>query len=152
MQAAVDHCQTAADVWAAAARVKTWRESLKPPIRSIAIQCSDRPVVIPITGKRMKRVPGMCPAKFVIAVVSQRLGVSALEILAKRRGQKVMMARHIAIYVLKNVSLLSYPDIGRRFRRDHTTILHSVQKVERLLETDHELRSSVQSLIQECAA
>lgn len=147
----VDHCHTAADVWAAADRVRAWRVSLKPPIRRIPIMCRDRSVVIPIMRPKPRRQPGLHPAKFVIETVAAHYGVSVLDILARRRNPKVILPRHVAMYVLKNVSLMSLPEMGRHFDRDHSTIHHAIEKVGELVRSDPSLKQAVETLIQECA-
>ena len=150
MQVQVADCHTAADVWAVAARVRAWRTSLKPPIRRIPITCFDKPVVLPIIRPKPKPMPGLCLAKFVQETVAAHFGVTVHEILAKRRNPKVILPRHVAMYVTKHVSLQSFPEIGRRFQRDHTTVLHAVQKIERMIESDFDLKQTIENLISEC--
>lgn len=151
MQQAVDYCQTASDVWAAAARVRAWRVSLKPPIRRIPIRCNDRPVMIPIIRPKPRRMPGLCSAKFVQQTVAAHFGVNVTDLLSRRRDPKSVLPRHIAIYVLKNVSTLSLPDMGRRMGgRDHTTIYHALNKIEAMIARDPEIKKTVETLIREC--
>lgn len=151
MQAAVDHCQTAADVWAAAARVKAWRASLKPPVRRIRIECRDRTWAIPIVRPKRPPGPGFCPAKFVQQRVADKFHIPFNDILSRRHDRAAVLPRHVAIYVLKSISLMSLPEIGRRFGdRDHTTILHALRKIEKMIEADFDLKQTVESLIKEC--
>lgn len=50
-----------------------------------------------------------------------------------RREAKIVKARQIAMFIAKKMTSQSLPEIGRRFgRRDHTTVLHAVRKIERL--------------------
>ena len=51
------------------------------------------------------------------------------------------------MYLAKNLTSLSYPEIGRRFgNRDHTTVMHAVRKVEELMVTETELADDVNLL------
>jgi hypothetical protein len=61
----------------------------------------------------------------IIRAVAKRHGVTAKEILGTDRNHKVMAARNEAIReIFAARPHWSYPDIGRLFRRDHTTIMH----------------------------
>ena len=47
-------------------------------------------------------------------------------------------ARHIAVYLIRQLTNLSTPDIGKEFNRDHTTVLHSIEKIEKMLKIGNE--------------
>lgn len=82
--------------------------------------------------------------------VCRRYGVSLVELLAERRFKPLVQTRQIAIYLAKKLTRQSLPEIGRRFGgRDHTTILHSVRKVERRLATDLALQAAIAALTAE---
>jgi len=46
-------------------------------------------------------------------------------------------ARHVAIYLIRKLTNLSLPDIGKEFGRDHTTVLHSIKKIELALKGEN---------------
>ena len=51
------------------------------------------------------------------------------------------------MYLAKNLTSLSYPDIGRQFGgRDHTTVMHAVKTIENLSKSDGQLAEDVQLL------
>ena len=55
--------------------------------------------------------------------------------------------RQVAMYLAKTLTLRSLPEIGRRFGgRDHTTVLHSVRKVEQMMRDDNELSQEIELL------
>ena len=57
------------------------------------------------------------------------------------------MARQIAMYLTRQLTSHSYPDIGSQFGgKDHSTIIHAIRKIERLLEDDMQLRSTINNL------
>ena len=74
------------------------------------------------------------------------------EMLSTRRARSVARPRQIAMYLAKSLTPRSLPDIGRRFGRDHTTVLHAVRTVERLRREDGELDADVRRLTRELEA
>jgi hypothetical protein len=81
--------------------------------------------------------------------------ITRAELTSSRRKATVVKARQIAMYISKQLTSQSLPEIGRRFGgRDHTTVLHAVRKVERMVETDPILAAQIEqikSLIPEIA-
>lgn len=70
-------------------------------------------------------------------VTAQYYKISKKEMLADRRTRKLSRPRQIAMYLAKTMTMRSLPEIGRFFaNRDHTTILHGVRKIERLITDD----------------
>ena len=64
-----------------------------------------------------------------------------------RRARQIARPRQIAMYLSKNLTSLSYPEIGRKFgNRDHTTIMHAVKKIEDVIKLDPELSDDIQIL------
>jgi chromosomal replication initiator protein len=89
----------------------------------------------------------------IIMLCGHTFGVSEREILSMRRQANVVLARHVAIYLVRQMTKLSLPRIGERFAdRDHTTILHAVRRVERLLRDDTGLRTAVAAIERDIAA
>jgi len=71
------------------------------------------------------------------SVVAKKYGISKTDILSQRRHKTVVEARHVAIYIAREMTTQSMPEIGRRFsNRDHTTILHAAKKIARIVERD----------------
>ena len=73
--------------------------------------------------------------------------ISKNEMLSSRRSRYLVRPRQTAIYLTKLLTSKSLPEIGREFsNRDHTTIIHSVKTIEKLMKEDQELCSSVDNL------
>jgi chromosomal replication initiator protein len=69
------------------------------------------------------------------------------DLLSERRAREVARPRQIAMYLAKKMTPRSLPEIGRRFgKRDHTTVMHAVKKVEQLRAEDREIDSDVATL------
>lgn len=84
----------------------------------------------------------------IIRAVSTAYGLSKEDILSRRRTKNIVLPRQIAMYVAKQTTLHSLPEIGRRFGgRDHTTVLHAVRKIERLIPKDTDVEYRVTRLI-----
>ena len=64
-----------------------------------------------------------------------------------RRARAVARPRQIAMYLAKQLTTRSLPEIGRKFGgRDHTTVMHAVKKVEELRSADHVLQEDIERL------
>ena len=66
----------------------------------------------------------------------------------KSRQRPLVLARQIAMYVMRDLTDLSYPAIAREFGgRDHTTVIHAVSKVEQLMKERQQVYDQVTLLI-----
>jgi chromosomal replication initiator protein len=83
----------------------------------------------------------------ILRIVSRHYKVPRNELLSARRSRDVVRPRQIAMFLAKALTSRSLPEIGRRFGgRDHTTVLHSVRKVEGLIKDDIELAQEIELL------
>jgi chromosomal replication initiator protein len=80
-------------------------------------------------------------------MVATHFSVSRADILSSRRSASVVKPRQIAMYLAKQLTLRSLPEIGRRFGgRDHTTVLHAVRKIDAAVALDAALKDEVELL------
>lgn len=83
----------------------------------------------------------------VIAAVEAYFNVSEKDLIGRQRKREIVMPRQIAMFLMREATESSLVDIGRALGgRDHTTVLHGVEKIEQLLETDTQLRTQVMSI------
>ncbi len=69
---------------------------------------------------------------------------------SKKKNKNVILPRHGAMFLTRKLTDLSLPEIGRHFGgRDHTTVLHAIQKMDNLVQTDEDYEASIESLIKE---
>lgn len=69
------------------------------------------------------------------------------DILSQRRHRSVVWPRQIGMYLAKQLTSRSLPEIGRRFgNRDHTTVLHAIRKIEGELAGDARLKDDIDEL------
>ncbi|MHA6287791.1 chromosomal replication initiator protein DnaA [Maricaulis sp. CAU 1757] len=82
--------------------------------------------------------------------VATHFGVTPADLCSKRRTQSVVRPRHVAMYLAKTMTTRSLPDIGRRFGgRDHSTVIHAVNKVTSMIESGDPIAADVEQLVRE---
>ncbi len=80
-------------------------------------------------------------------LVAKHFNVTKQELISPRRTRSVVRPRQISMYLAKTMTDRSFPDIGRRFGgRDHTTVLHAVRKIERMISEDTTLAREIEML------
>ena len=77
-------------------------------------------------------------------VVAAHFNLNLSEMLSARRSRSLARPRQIAMYLAKQHTTNSLPEIGRKFsNRDHTTVIHAVKKIDELLKKDNEIKKKV---------
>jgi len=87
--------------------------------------------------------------EMIIRTTAQAFGFSVEDVLSSSRRQPLVLCRQISMYLCRELTDLSLPKIGEHFNRDHTTVLHSVEKVKRILRSDRAVFDRVNQLTQE---
>lgn len=84
----------------------------------------------------------------IVRVVADYYALTPTDIRSGRRERKVVHPRMIATYIARNLTELSYPQIGRFVGgRDHSTAVHAFQKIERLIKAgDSKLQADIAAL------
>ncbi len=83
-------------------------------------------------------------AETIREVVARRWGVKVEALTSKRRTKDVTVPRQVAMFLIREILDLPLVQIGERFGgRDHSTVIHSVRKVEDLIEEDEEFKDQV---------
>ena len=85
----------------------------------------------------------------IFRVVSKKYNVSPDEIKGKRRTGNVASARHICIFMIRQLTDLSQAAIGAYFDRDHTTILNSIKTVEKNIRDNPSLDYEIEEMLRE---
>jgi chromosomal replication initiator protein len=79
--------------------------------------------------------------------VAEHFNVKVSDMSSSRRSRSVARPRQVAMYLAKQLTSRSLPEIGRKFGgRDHTTVMHAVKKVEELMATDGGMAEDVDLL------
>jgi chromosomal replication initiator protein len=78
---------------------------------------------------------------------SEHFGLKQADLISERRTRSVARPRQAAMWLAKQLTTRSLPDIGRRFGgRDHTTVLHAVRRIEALRQEDSQLARDLEAL------
>ncbi len=83
----------------------------------------------------------------IISEVSAFYNVNSEEIRGKKRTGNIVNARFVAIYLLRTLTEMSSPEIGKEFQRDHTTVLNAETKISDRLKNDPQLEYEINLLI-----
>ena len=83
----------------------------------------------------------------IIRKVTDHYGVNLTDMLSARRTRSIARPRQVAMYLSKKLTSKSLPEIGRRFgKRDHTTVIHAVKKIEELQSVDNQIAKDIEIL------
>jgi chromosomal replication initiator protein len=80
--------------------------------------------------------------------VAEHYGISMNNLTSARRTWDVVRPRQVAMYLAKELTPMSLPQIGRLFGgRDHTTVLHAIRQIDAMRWTDWSIGRSVELLL-----
>ncbi len=83
----------------------------------------------------------------ILEICAKYLHCSVNELIGARRTKQIVSARHISMYVMREIGDLSYPQIGEIFGgKDHTTVIHAMRKIEKVMQEDSRLYNQVNDL------
>ncbi len=83
----------------------------------------------------------------ILRIISRHYGVSKGDLLSQRRHRSVVWPRQIGMYLAKQLTARSLPEIGRRLGgRDHTTVLHAIRKIEGEITKNPRLEDELEEL------
>ena len=92
------------------------------------------------SGISIRRIQNVVAAQYKVKVDS---------LVARSNVRHILLPRQLAMYLCKRLTKKSYPEIGRQFGgKHHTTVMHSVQKIDRLISSDVDIRGTVDKLVE----
>ncbi len=84
----------------------------------------------------------------VLRAVAERFQLQPMQLKQKTNARQIAYPRQVAMYLIKELTQSSLPEIGRMFGgKHHTTVLHSVQKIEKLRQRDTDLNRLIHAVI-----
>lgn len=83
----------------------------------------------------------------IISEVSRTYGVDEADIRSKKRDAPVSYSRQVAMYIVREVTQMSYTSIGKEFGRDHSTVVYAMQEIERKLKSNSHEREVIEDII-----
>ena len=100
-----------------------------------------------VLGDSLSKASRPITPELVIEVAAELSGFTIAELTGPSRGRPLVLARQISMYVLRQLTDHSYPAIARAFGgRDHTTVIHAVNKIEGLMPERAKVYQEVQRL------
>ena len=96
----------------------------------------------------MKKNANLAPtAAMIITETSRYFGIDEEVIKGPSRSREAVNARQAAMYLVRRMTNLSTPDIGREFgKRDHTTVLHSLEQIEKKMKSDPVFNQTIKEI------
>jgi chromosomal replication initiator protein len=107
---------------------------------------------LPLAQRVLKNIIDSQEKKVTIELIQKRVGeqfgLRVAELKSKNNSKAIAYPRQIAMYLAKHLTQASLPEIGRQFgNKHHTTVLHSVNKIEALRREDKELNRMLNKLV-----
>ena len=83
----------------------------------------------------------------LLKFVAEYYGVRPSELKAASNSRNIVMPRQVAMYLCKTLTSASLPDIGRAFGKHHSTVIHSIRKVEEERKRDTDFNSQINAML-----
>ncbi|MCM8795600.1 MAG: chromosomal replication initiator protein DnaA [Candidatus Omnitrophica bacterium] len=97
----------------------------------------------------LKEPKKLITVDFILRCVAEEFGILLNELKTRRRNKNIVLPRQIAMYLSRELTDLSLPEIGSCFGgKDHTTVLHSYNKIKSKMSSDLELKNKIERIIQ----
>ncbi|MDA8063287.1 MAG: chromosomal replication initiator protein DnaA [Actinomycetota bacterium] len=92
--------------------------------------------------------PRQLTPSMILLAVSEEFGFSVEDLIGPKRQRPLVRARQIGMYLCRDLTEYSYPAIGREFGgRDHTTVIHAVEKITSFMKEDRQTYDQVTGLL-----
>ncbi len=85
----------------------------------------------------------------IFSLIWRKYNIKREDIVSSRRTKDIANARHITVYIIRTVTEMSLPNIGRLIERDHSTVMSSIETVERRMLQDPVFRTEIEEMCKE---
>ncbi len=85
----------------------------------------------------------------IFAAIHNRYGVTKGDLVGKKRTKEIANARHIAVYIIREITEMSYPSIAKIFDKDYATVHASFDKISKRYDSDSLFRIEIDEMIRE---
>jgi hypothetical protein len=119
------------------------------PVQQVTLEASNDPIAdvpnfLALRQKRRdwidltsKQALKPADSTIVLRIVVEHFGITKRDLISERRTAEIVKPRMIACWLMRNFTTMSLPTIGKKLgRRDHTTVLNAVRKINALRERD----------------
>lgn len=108
------------------------------------------PITLESTQDILKDLLGACERKVTIEEIQKKVAehynLKVADLKSAKKERKIARPRQVAMYLSKVLTTKSLPEIGLKFDRDHTTVIHAIKTIEDLLKTDANLNEDINIL------
>jgi len=154
-KAEAEHIELPADVriWIATKTKSNVRELEGALIKLLAsASVTGSPITLPMAQQALKYLIHPQERKVTIDLiqrtVAEKFSLQPAQLKQKTNAHNISFPRQIAMYITKELTSASLPEIGRAFGgKHHTTVLHSIQKVETMRQRNPDFNQLIQSII-----
>ena len=113
---------------------------------------SKRPVTLEIVENALADFnvvnAGIITPSTIITLVEKHFNLKENSLVSSKRSKDIAFARHIAMYIMRELTEMSTPKIGQELGgRDHSTVLNGINKVEEAINTDSSIKNLVNDII-----
>ncbi len=131
--------------------IRTLEASL---VRLIALHSlTGKPLTVELAEEAIKDLvhpDGPPEPKKVLAVVAEAFQVPVQELKGQNRTKRIALARQVTMYILRQQLNMSLKDIGYQLGgKDHTTVMHAIEKVEKLRTKDQAFNAQIERIIKQ---
>ncbi|MBE6799203.1 MAG: chromosomal replication initiator protein DnaA [Ruminococcaceae bacterium] len=92
-------------------------------------------------------MPDPVTVEKIVDEVSRTYNVSTEDIFSRKKSAEIAKARQISMYIVHEVMGLSSTEIGKKFNKDHTTVLYTTDKVKKLIKTNEMEKRIIEDII-----
>jgi len=86
----------------------------------------------------------------ILKVVAAHYGIKVSDLKSKSNARPIAYPRQVAMYICKELTDLSYPEIGKIFNnKHHSTVMYSVEKIDQLIQDDQQVARTVEMLMKQ---
>jgi chromosomal replication initiator protein len=112
-----------------------------------------KPISLELAGETLKDILPNSDRRLmppeIVKHVAHYYGLKVSEIKSKNNSQQIVLPRQVAMYLCKKLTDLSFPEIGRQFNnKHHSTVMYSVEKIEKLRAQDADLDRVLARMLQ----
>lgn len=85
-------------------------------------------------------------AEVIVEETSKYYGISQKDIMSTSRKADIVTARQVSMFIVRSITTLSLPEMGKFYNMHHTTVMHSIDKIEKALKTDKALAEVIRDI------
>ncbi len=85
----------------------------------------------------------------IFAAVYKKYSIKREEIISGKRTKEIANARHVTVYIIRSATDMSLPNIGKLIDRDHSTVMSSLDTIEKRISSDPVFRAEMEEMVKE---